>query len=207
MCIHKLHGVSRLRLCSRALYTFMYIYMYIFCVVTDFSQLLQRLQNACLAELCYSPYENTLGRVKCVFHHSPTSAPPLPPTPVLGGGLGPLSGLGQHWCARLRLVGAMSCPKCSTMRPRRPKVPKGTAKAHFWTSLGDPFGATLRKWRPCENLIIYYVFMTKNHSGNARCRTVDRVGHRVRSRSRFSVSLGGHRCAQASPKVAIGRPR
>ena len=33
-----------------------------------------------------------------------------------------------------------------------------------------------------------------------------RVGHRVRSRIRFFVSLGGHRCAQASPKVAIGRP-
>ena len=112
--------------------------------------------------------------------------------------------IGAQGCVLLAPCRVQSAPRCA---PRRPKVPKGTSKAHFWTSLGDPFGATLRKWRPCENLIIYHVFITKSHSGNGRCRTVDRVGHRVRSRIRFFVSLGGHRCAQASPKVAIGRPR
>ena len=112
--------------------------------------------------------------------------------------------IGAQGCVLLARWRVQSAPRCA---PRRPKVPKGTSKAHFWTSLGDPLGATLREWRLCENLIIYYVFMTKSHSGNGRCRTVHRVGHRVRSRTRFFVSLGDHRCAQASPKVGIGRPR
>ena len=33
-----------------------------------------------------------------------------------GRGLGPVLGLGKLRCARLRLLGAMACPKCSTMR-------------------------------------------------------------------------------------------
>ena len=155
----------------------------------------------------FSPYENPFERVNKEKTKVPTSSAPLPPTPVLGGVWDQFrawESIGAQGCVLLAPCCVQSAPRCA---PRRPKVPKGTATAHFWTSLGDPFGASLRKWRRCQNTIIYHVFMTKSHSGNGRCRTVDRVGHRVRSRIRFFVSLGGHLCAQASPKVAIGCPR
>ena len=48
--------------------------------------------------------------------------------------------IGAQGCVLLAPCRVQSAPRCV---PRRPKVPEGTAKAHFWTSLGDPFGATL----------------------------------------------------------------
>ena len=52
--------------------------------------------------------------------------------------------IGAQGCVLLARWRVQSAPRCA---PRRPKVPKGTSKGHFWTSLGNPFGATLREWR------------------------------------------------------------
>ena len=54
-----------------------------------------QLDTSTFAEL-FSPSENTTRGVKCVFYVNAKDAPPLPPTPFLGRGLGP--SLGKKPC-------------------------------------------------------------------------------------------------------------
>ena len=56
-----------------------------------------------------------------------------------GGGLGPLSGLEMHRCTRLRLVGARSRPKCSTIRPETAQSVQRDSKSSFLGLSGRPF--------------------------------------------------------------------
>ena len=62
--------------------------------------------------------------------------------------------IGAQGCVLLALGRSQSVPQCA---PRRPKVPKGTPKARFQPSLGDPFGAHWRACPLCEKHIIYHI--------------------------------------------------
>ena len=52
--------------------------------------------------------------------------------------------------------------------PRRPLDTKRVSQASFWTPFGSGFGSKLAIVVPCENLIIYYVFITKTPFGPDR---------------------------------------
>ena len=52
--------------------------------------------------------------------------------------------------------------------PRRPLDTKRVSQASFWTPFGSRFGSTLAIVAPCENLIIYFVFITKTPFGPDR---------------------------------------
>ena len=52
--------------------------------------------------------------------------------------------------------------------PRRPLDTKRVSQASFWTSFGSRFGSKLAIVAPCENPIIYYVFITKTPFGPDR---------------------------------------
>ena len=132
LCMHKPHGVSGPAGCGAR------------CPVHVHAHL----QNVCFAEMWFSPYENPLGRVKSVFYLSPTYARPLPLASVLGGCLGPVSGLGKHRCARLRLVGALSCPKCSTMRPETTQGAQRDRHSSLLDLPGRPFWSKFAKMAP-----------------------------------------------------------
>ena len=56
-----------------------------------------------------------------------------------GGGLGPLSGLEMHRCTRLRLVGARSRPKCSTIRSETGQSVQRDSKSSLLDLPGRPF--------------------------------------------------------------------
>ena len=56
-----------------------------------------------------------------------------------GGGLGPLSGLEMHRCTRLRLVGARSRPKCSTIRSETGQSVQRDSKSSLLDLSGRPF--------------------------------------------------------------------
>ena len=101
-----------------------------------------------------------------------------------GGGLGPLSGLEMHRSTRLRLVGARSRPKCSTIRSETGQSVQRDSQSSlldlpgrlFWSKLASV--SSLRKtYLPCF------------HDKEPPCRTVDRIKHRVRSRTRFLCAL------------------
>ena len=52
--------------------------------------------------------------------------------------------------------------------PRRPLDTKRVSQASFWTPFGNRFGSKLAIVAPCENLIIYNVFITKTLFGPGR---------------------------------------
>ena len=52
--------------------------------------------------------------------------------------------------------------------PRRPLDTKRVSQASFWTPFGSRFGSKLAIVAPCENPIIYYVFITKTPFGPDR---------------------------------------
>ena len=52
--------------------------------------------------------------------------------------------------------------------PRRPLDTKRVSQASFWTPFGSRFGSKLAIVAPCENPIIYYVFITKTLFGPDR---------------------------------------
>jgi len=52
--------------------------------------------------------------------------------------------------------------------PRRPLDTKRVSQASFWTPFGSRFGSKLAIMAPCENPIIYYVFITKTPFGPDR---------------------------------------
>ena len=55
------------------------------------------------------------------------------------GGLGPLSDLEMHRCTRLRLVGARSRPKCSTIRSETGQSAQRDFKSSLLDVSGRPF--------------------------------------------------------------------
>ena len=81
--------------------------------------------------------------------HSPEGQMCVLPTPHtrcayaadfrFGGGLGPLSGLEMHRCTRLRLVGARSRPKCSTIRSETGQSVQRDSKSSLLDLSGRPF--------------------------------------------------------------------
>ena len=76
----------------------------------------------------------------CVLPSSHDAAP-LPPAPVLEGVWDHFRAwkcIGAQGCVLLALGRAQSAPQSA---PTRAKVSKGTPKARFLTSLGNPFGA------------------------------------------------------------------
>ena len=51
---------------------------------------------------------------------------------------------------------------------RRPLDTKTVPEASFWTPFGRQFGSEVAVVAPCENLIIYYVFITQQPFGTGR---------------------------------------
>ena len=93
----------------------------------------------------------TVPLLDCRF---PSAKPPdgqmcVPPTPRtlcalpadvrFGGGLGLVSGLEMHRCTRLRLVGARSRPKCSTIRSETARNVQRDSKSSLLGLSGRPF--------------------------------------------------------------------
>ncbi len=74
----------------------------------------------------------------CVLPTSHTRSAPAARA-RFGGGLGPLSGLEMHRCTRLRLVGARSRPKCSTIRSETGQSVQRDSKSSLLDLSGRPF--------------------------------------------------------------------
>ena len=138
--MYKPHGVSRLGLCSRALYTFMYnVHSLCKNTGTDFSRFLLAAAKLYFSWIVVFPRRKhpPEGQM-CVLPSSHTRCAPAA-RGRFGGGLGPLSGLEMHRCTRLRLVGARSRPKCSTIRSETAQSVQRDSKSSLLDLPGRPF--------------------------------------------------------------------
>ena len=127
---------------------------------TDFSQFLLAAAKLYFCWIVVFPRRNhSPERQMCVVPSGHTRSA-LAAGARFGRGLGPFSGLEMHRCTRLRLVGARSRPKCSTIRSETAQGAQRDSKSSLLDFLGDPFGANWRACRLCKKHIIYYVFIT-----------------------------------------------
>ena len=111
---------------------------------TDFSQFLLAAAKLYFCWIVVFPRrKHSPEGQMCVLPTSHTRCAPAADA-RFGGGLGPLSGLEMHRCTRLRLVGARSRPRCSTIRSETgPGCPKGLQKLAFrppWATLLEQIG-------------------------------------------------------------------
>ena len=136
------HTACRASCCSaRALYTFMYNTVHSLCknTGTDFSQFLLAAAKLYFCWIAVFPRRKHSPEGQMCVLPSSHDAAPLPQELVLGGGLGPLSGLDMHRCTRLRLVGARSRPKCSTIRSETGQSVQRDSKSSLLDLSGRPF--------------------------------------------------------------------
>ena len=111
---------------------------------TDFSQFLLAAAKLYFCWIVVFPRrKHPPERQMCVLP-TPHTRPATSADFRFGGGLGPLSGLEMHRCTRLRLVGARSRPKCSTIRSETAQsVQRDSQKLAFrplWATLLEQIG-------------------------------------------------------------------
>ena len=106
---------------------------------TDFSQFLLAAAKLYFCWIVVFPRRNHSPEGQmCVLPSRHTRAAPAAGA-RFGGGLGPLSGLEMHRCTRLRLVGARSRPKCSTIRSETGQSVQRDSKSSLLDLSGRPF--------------------------------------------------------------------
>ena len=138
--MHKPHGASRLVL-LRPSPVHIHVHVHSLCknTGTDFSQFLLAAAKLYFCWIVVFPKRNPSpeGQMSVLPKRNTLCA--YAADFRFGGGLGPLSGLEMHRCTRLRLVGARSRPKCSTIRSETAQSIQRDSKSSLLDLPGRPF--------------------------------------------------------------------